>query len=65
MAREEVQHDGGELSGPPALREEDRVRWGDFQLGPDEIFGVLDKRAELLGAMRELGDADARVIEVE
>ena len=51
MARKEVQHDGGELSGPAALREEDRVRRGDFQLSPDGILGVLDKRAELLGAM--------------
>ena len=35
VAREEVEHDGGELGGPAALGEKDGVRRGDVQLGPD------------------------------
>ena len=65
MAREEVQHDGGELGGPTALGEEDGVGRRDLQLGPDERFGVGEKRDEFLGAMGKLGDADARIVEVE
>ena len=51
MAREEVQDDGGELGGPTALGEEDGVRRRNFELGPDERFGVGEKCDEFLGAM--------------
>ncbi len=65
VAREEVQHDGGELRGPAALGEEDGVRRGDVQLGPDERLDVGEERDEFFGTVRELGDADARVVEIE
>ena len=65
MAREEVQHNSGELSSPAALCKEDGVGWGDFQLGPDAIFEGGEKRDKLLGAMREFGDTNAGIIKVE
>ena len=65
MAREEVQHDGRELCGPAALREENGVRRGNVQLGPNERLDVGEKRNELLGAMRNLGDPDARLVKIE
>ncbi len=65
VARQHVEHDRGELRSAAALEEEDGVCRGHGELRADLRLDASEVGGELLGAVRDFGDAHARALEVE